>query len=100
MNNRTDVKLMIKRREDGVYDIYLNDTWVDIFEELEKKFPCTAARVDIRAIFNMLLNSIAKSEEGWDLEDYIRDVAAIIAENFINYLEDMEELYRCYISCF
>jgi hypothetical protein len=29
MNNRTDVKLMIKRREDGVYDIYLNDTWVD-----------------------------------------------------------------------
>ena len=29
MNNRTDVKLMIKRREDGIYDIYLNDTWVD-----------------------------------------------------------------------
>lgn len=29
MNNRTDVKLMIKRRGDNVYDIYLNDVWIE-----------------------------------------------------------------------
>ena len=29
MNNKTDRKIMIKRRGDGVYDIYFNDTWVE-----------------------------------------------------------------------
>ena len=29
MNNKTDRKVVIKRRGDGVYDIYLNDVWVD-----------------------------------------------------------------------
>ena len=28
MNNKTLEKIMIKRRGDGIYDIYLNDTWV------------------------------------------------------------------------
>lgn len=27
-NNSTMEKIMIKRRKDGVYDIYLNDVWV------------------------------------------------------------------------
>ena len=27
-NNATVEKIMIKRRQDGVYDIYYNDTWV------------------------------------------------------------------------
>ena len=27
-NNETIEKILIKRRGDGVYDIYLNDTWV------------------------------------------------------------------------
>ncbi len=29
MNNKTDRKVVIKRRGDGVYDIYLDDVWVD-----------------------------------------------------------------------
>lgn len=29
MNNKTDRKIMIKRRGDGVYDIYLDDVWVE-----------------------------------------------------------------------
>lgn len=28
MNNKTVEKIMIKRRGDGIYDIYLNDIWV------------------------------------------------------------------------
>ena len=28
MNNETDVKIIIKRRKDGVYDIYLDNNWV------------------------------------------------------------------------
>ena len=28
-NNLTDKKVTVKRRGDGVYDIYVNDTWVD-----------------------------------------------------------------------
>lgn len=28
MNNRTTEKITIKHREDKIYDIYLNDTWV------------------------------------------------------------------------
>jgi hypothetical protein len=28
MNNRTTEEIIIKHRGDGVYDIYLNDTWV------------------------------------------------------------------------
>ena len=28
-NNQTDKKVTVKRRGDGVYDIYVDDTWVD-----------------------------------------------------------------------
>lgn len=95
------------KETESVMEALCNHTvegWDKIIEELEKKFPYAAARLEIVDILQMLLDNIVKPEgldEGTSVEQYVKDAAEIAAAYLWDYLNDMNDMFcYCFEGCF